>query len=143
MTDRGSDFGPPPLPDLEETEYARPFWEAANEGQFVLQYCEECDRHQYFPRPWCTSCGGTIEWVEASGEGTVYSYAIVRRTVSNPAFEGAVPYVTAYVDLQEGPRLFTRLVNCDPEAIDRGTPVAVTFEEGSDGRALPLFEPRE
>ncbi|MFC3956874.1 Zn-ribbon domain-containing OB-fold protein [Halovivax cerinus] len=131
-----------PLPSLEETPYAREFWDAATEGRLVVQRCETCARMQYFPRPRCGTCGGSVEWIEASGLGTVFSHTVIRRPVSNPAFRETVPYVTAYVTLEEGPRLFTRLVGCEPDTVERGMPVSVAFEQVSETVTLPTFEPR-
>ena len=139
MTERTSSR---PLPSLAETPYAREFWDAANEGRLVVQRCETCATTQYFPRPRCGACGGSVAWVEASGRGTVASHAVIRRPVSNPAFRDEIPYVTAYVELEEGPRLFTRIVECEPEAVERGMPVSVAFERVSETVALPTFEPR-
>jgi uncharacterized OB-fold protein len=138
----GAADGQRPLPDLDEARYARPFWAAALDERLVLQYCPDCDAHQYFPRPWCQRCAGDVEWREATGRGEVYSYTVVRRVVSNPAMADDVPYVTAYVELEEGPRMMTRLVDVDPAAVERGMPVAVTFERVGEGVALPVFRPR-
>ena len=133
---------PRPLPDLDEAAYARPFWEAAAEERLLVQYCPACDRHQYFPRPWCGGCADDVEWAEATGLGTVYSYTVVRRAVSNPALADDVPYVTAYVALEEGPRMMTRIVDCGVDDVERGLPVEVAFEHVTDQVTLPTFRPR-
>jgi len=78
-----------------------------------------------------------------SGRGTVYTYAIVRRAPT-PGFRGDVPYITAIVELEEGPRMMTNVVGvaAEPEAITVGMPVEVTFEDITDEISLPKFRPR-
>lgn len=141
-TEQPAASGSRPIPDLAEAPYARPFWEAAAEERLLVQYCPACDRHQYFPRPWCAGCAGAVEWTEASGRGTVHSHTVVRRVVSNPGVAEEVPYATAYVELDEGPRMMTRLVECDVDAVERGLPVEVCFDHVTDEVTLPVFRPR-
>jgi uncharacterized OB-fold protein len=89
----------------------------------------------------CTECGSqALEWVVACGRGTVYSYTVARRP-THPAFAERVPYVIAIVELDEGPRVTTNVVDCDPDAVRIGLPVELTFEAPVDGIALPLFRP--
>lgn len=79
-------------------------------------------------------------WVDVSGRGTVYSYTVIRQNFSR-AFRALLPYVVALVDLDEGPRLMTNIVGCDPGAVRIGLPVRVRFEPVSDEAWLPCFEP--
>jgi uncharacterized OB-fold protein len=72
----------------------------------------------------------------------VYSFTIVRQNFSR-SFRHLLPYVVALVDLDEGPRLMTNLVNCDPDGVRIGMPVRVTFEKVSDDASIPLFEPAQ
>lgn len=133
-----------PLPDPDAHPYTRPFWEAATEGRLVLQSCADCGEAQCYPRPWCAHCGSAeLEWIEASGRGTLHSRSVVRRTVGNPEFEADLPYVTGYVDLEEGPRIYTRVTDCDVDEVAVGTAVEVVFEPVTDEVALPLFRPRD
>jgi uncharacterized OB-fold protein len=81
-----------------------------------------------------------VEWVEATGRGTVYSFTVIRQNHSRP-FRDWIPYVVALVDLEEGPRLMTNLVGCSPEAVRIGLPVRATFEAVSDDAGIVLFEP--
>ena len=127
---------PVPVPDPESA----PYWEAVNEGRLVVQRCTRCGNHQLYPRPHCIRCRGPVEWVEASGRGTVYSYTVIRQNFSR-AFRHLIPYVVALVDLEEGPRLMTNLVGCEPEDVVIGMPVRVTFERVTDEASLPLFAP--
>jgi uncharacterized OB-fold protein len=127
----------PPISDA-----ARPFWEATKQRRLVLQWCRACEAPVHYPREACPRCLGTeFEWREASGRGEVYSASVMHRP-GNPAMADRVPYVVALVDLEEGVRLMSNVVGCAPEEVRVGLPVQVTWEPLSDGRALPLFEPR-
>ncbi|MBV8087305.1 MAG: Zn-ribbon domain-containing OB-fold protein [Chloroflexi bacterium] len=121
------------------TEVTRPYWEGTRAGQLLLQRCSACGHMWHPPLPRCPACHSeAFEWVPASGRGTVYSYAIVQHA-THAAFADKVPYMTALVQLEEGPRVLTNLRRCDAPAV--GLPVRVVFEELADGTVLPQFEP--
>jgi uncharacterized OB-fold protein len=127
----------PPISDI-----ARPFWDATREKRLVLQHCRSCDRAVHYPREACPRClGGDLEWRPASGRGVVYAFT-VNHVAGNPATESRAPYVVALVDLEEGVRMMTNIVGCEPGAVQVGMPVELAWEELSDGRSLPLFAPR-
>ncbi len=126
---------PAPVPDPESA----PYWSAGLEGRLVVQRCTACGRHQLYARAHCLSCRSPVEWVEASGRGTVYSFTVIRQNPSR-SFRHMIPFVVALVDLVEGPRLMTNIVGCSPEEVIVGASVRVTFEAVSDEAALPLFE---
>jgi uncharacterized OB-fold protein len=124
------------------SEASIPFWEATRRRQLVLQWCVRCDQPIHYPREVCPSClSEDLEWREASGKGEVHAFTILREP-ADPAMADKVPYVVALIDLAEGARLMSNVVGCEPEAVTVGLPVRVTWEELSDGRALPLFTPR-
>ncbi len=122
-----------PVPDA----VTEPFWEGIAEGVLRVQRCRACGRHVFYPRAVCPHCGGGLDWVEAGGGGTVHSYTIVHR--APPAYREDVPYVVALVDLDEGVRLMTRLVDVEPAAVEVGMPVEVAIQ--GEPR-LPYFRPR-
>jgi uncharacterized OB-fold protein len=129
---------PFPVPDQD----TRPFWDAAAEGRLVIQRCTACGRHVFYPRLVCPHCGGSsLEWVQASGRATVYSFTVVHR--APPAFADEAPYVVALVDLGEGPRMMTRLVGLEPAAARVGMPVEVRFVDLDDQFKLPCFGPAD
>jgi uncharacterized OB-fold protein len=131
----------PPRPAPEITAHAAPFWAAARKGMLVIQRCPACGHCQHYPRPWCTNClHEGVEFVEASGEGTVYTFTVIRRS-PNPAFAARVPYVLAFVDLDEGVRLVTNIVDCDPESVRIGQRVQARFEAIDDEHTVVLFAP--
>ncbi len=128
-------------PRPEPTPTSRPFWEATARGEFMIQHCRRCDAYVFYPRINCTGCGSLeLEWRPTSGRGSVYSYTVARRP-THPAFADRVPYVIAIVELEEGPRVTTNLVDCDPEKVKIGMPVRVVFEDPVDGIAIPVFQP--
>jgi hypothetical protein len=120
----------------------RPYWEAAGRGELLLQRCADCGVLRHRPRALCPSClSEAVEWVAASGRGTVHSFTITRQNQA-PPFRDALPYVLAYVELDEGVRLLTNVVGCPPEEVSIGMPVAVEFADaGPDGIAIPRFRP--
>lgn len=117
----------------------QPFIDGCHQGVLRLQRCTRCHRHQFYPRLVCGYCWARdLEWVSASGKGRIASFTVVRLAVS-PAHEA--PYVVALVDLKEGPRMMSRVTDCDPESVQIGAQVKVAFAETSDGAPLPVFEP--
>ena len=119
----------------------QPYWDGVEQGKLLLQHCPACGAHQYYARPLCAKCNAAgLEWREASGNGVLYSYSVVYRGPS-PAFQSIVPYVTAIVELEEGPRMLTNIVDADPESLRVEEPVRVVFREGPEGLRLPYFTP--
>lgn len=127
-----------PLPVVDAD--TRPFWEAAREHRLLIQHCPDCGRYVYYPRAICPHChSDRLEWREASGEGTIYSFTVSRRP-AGPAFEDDVPYVVAIIELEEGPRMMSNVKTDDVEKIRIGERVRVAFENVTDEIALPKFE---
>ena len=119
----------------------RAYWEGAGRGELVLQRCGSCQVVQHRPRGFCVSClSDDIEHFVASGRGEVYTYSVVRQN-QMPRFRDAVPYVVAYVQLEEGPQLLTNIVDCDPEVVSIGMPVRVDFVSTEGGLGVPRFVP--
>jgi uncharacterized protein len=128
-----------PLP--EPSEVSRPFWDGLAGGELRLQRCPDCRKHIFYARPVCPHClGDRLEWVTATGRGAVYSYTIVRRAM-HPAFQPDIPYVLAIVELEEGPRVTTNIVGCDPEAVRVDMPVKATYDKVTPDITLLKFEP--
>ena len=119
----------------------RGFWEGCGRGELWLQRCEDCGALQHRPRALCAAClSGRIAYERASGRGSVYTFTITRQNQA-PPFRGALPYVLAYVELEEGPRLLCNIVGCEPEDVRIGLPVVVDFQEAEGGIAIPRFRP--
>ena len=128
-----------PAPLLTEDNHE--FWEAARDGRLVAQRCTSCGRLRHPPRPMCPHCRSLDhELVELGGRGVVYSYALLHHP-RHPLFD--YPVVAALVDLDEGVRLVTNLVDIEPGAVRIGLPVTVTFAPTADGMAVPVFRPAD
>lgn len=126
---------------------AVPFWEAATRHALVLPHCLDCDEPFFYPRALCPTCGSrNLAWVTASGRGVLHSFC-VQYHCDVPGLADAVPFVTALVDLAEGPRMMGFLLDApdDPEAISCDVAVTVEFVDLDDGHAAVGFRavPRE
>ena len=128
-----------PIPTASpETE---PFWQGCRDGELLLQCCRACGNLQYYPRAVCTGClSSDLDWRRASGRGHIHSFTTVHRALS-PAFEDDLPYVVAVIELEEGSRMVSRIVGCDPGRLVIDLPVEVGFERIGDEIALPVFRP--
>ncbi|ELY64965.1 Zn-ribbon domain-containing OB-fold protein [Natrinema versiforme] len=127
--------GPVPVP----TGATVPFWAGTLEGELRYQECE-CGHRQLYPRAVCTACGAEDPPFEASeGVGTIYTYTVCH-VPGEPGFGDRVPYVVGAIDLAEGPRLLT-LLDADPDDLEIGTAVGVTFWQVSEKAAIPVFVP--
>jgi uncharacterized protein len=112
----------------------KPFWDAAANGTLLLKKCNACGEVHYYPRTLCPFCSSDkTEWLAASGRGTIYSYSVMRRA--------EVPYVIAYVTLEEGVTMMTNIVDCDPDAVRIGQRVKLAFRPSDGGPPVPMFTP--
>ena len=127
-----------PLP--QPTPETQNYWDGAKAGELRLQRCGGCD-HVYFPaRPFCPACSSRdVNWFTASGKGTLFSYVINHR--APPGFEA--PYIIAVVQLEEGPRMMSNLVDCPqtPDELILDMPLEVTFIKATDDISIPQFRP--
>ena len=123
------------------TEEAEPFWSATERRELVLPWCTSCGQAFWYPRPVCPRClRPDVEWRPASGHGEVYAVSVMHRP-AHPGLADRVPYAVALVDLDEGVRMLTNVVDVDAAEVRIGMEVAVTWEPMSDGRNLPVFAP--
>lgn len=128
-----------PLP--EPNEVSRPFFEGARRHVLMIQRCTRCGAYQLPGRYACDEClSGELEWVEASGRGTVFSFVVVHQRY-HPAFEP--PYNVASVELEEGPRLVSSIVGVENSDIRVGMRVEAEFESASEEISLPRFRPAD
>lgn len=125
---------PKPTPETQH------YWDGARAGELRLQRCKACDSAYFPPRPFCPECSSRdVEVFAASGRGTLYSYVI--NHMKSPGFEP--PYAIAVVELEEGPRLMSNIVDCPqtPEALVLDMALEVTWEKLTDDITLPQFRP--
>ncbi|HJQ82585.1 MAG TPA: Zn-ribbon domain-containing OB-fold protein [Candidatus Binatia bacterium] len=129
-----------PLPAI--TEDGAPFWEGCRQGELRAQRCAACGHLRWPPSVLCPRClavGG--EWVRLSGRATVWSFIVVHRP-QHPAFFADAPYNVAIVELEEGLRLHTNVVECTHDDLRIGMAVEVVFQKIDDEVTLPKFRPR-
>ena len=126
-----------PTPDAE----TQPWWDAARDGKLLIKRCGACGKAFFYPRLFCPACwSNDVEWEEASGRAVLYTYSVVHRN-DLPPFPDRVPYVAAVVDLEEGPRMMTNVVGCDPDDVAVGMALTVEFRRETDEVTAPVFRP--
>lgn len=119
--------------------FTRVFWDAARDGKLLLQYDPAVGKYQFYPRPVSVFSGRRdLEWREASGKGTVYTYTVSHK--APPPFKNVPPFVIATVELAEGVRIITNLVDCPPDRVRIGMPVRLIWVKAGDMN-FPAFEP--
>ncbi len=120
---------------------AKPYWDGAKEGKLMLPRCTTCNRVHFYPRVICPYCHSIdIEWFEASGEGYLHTFAVQHR--AGPGWGEETPFVTAYIDLKEGDRVFTVLRGVDatkPEEIKIGAKCRIEWDEASEEVHIPFW----
>jgi uncharacterized OB-fold protein len=127
---------PADLPEVGPDTAA--FWAAAAAGRLTLPRCDACGLVIWYPRPFCPEChGADVRWIESAGTGIIYSYTICRRGTGT--YARSVPYVLAYVELDEGPRVLTNIVDAKLDGIHVGQRVAAVFDPVRPGAALVRF----
>ena len=127
-----------PAPD----DHTQTFWDAARERRLLIKRCAACGRAHYYPRTFCPHCWSPdVSWEDAGGGGSVYTYSVVHQN-DLPPFNERVPYVAAIVDLDEGPRVITNIVGCEPDEVAVGLPVDVDFLDIGDDVTVPVFRLR-
>ena len=130
-----------PLPRPLSPELTRPFWEAARRHELLMPRCTTCDYIFFYPRSECPRCLSThLEWVKVSGRARLHSFTVVQQP-ANAAFRGDVPYVYAVVQLDEGPRLVSNIVQCDIEALRVDMPLEAVFDDVTPEWTLVKFKP--
>lgn len=128
---------PLPAPD----EASQPFFDGCARGLLMLQRCTACSAWHWPVREVCGEClSADLEWAEASGRGTVHSFVVMHR-VFHPGFADQVPYNLAVVELAEGPRINTNLVDIENDAIAVGMTVTARYDEEAPGVFIPRFRP--
>ncbi|WP_329121156.1 Zn-ribbon domain-containing OB-fold protein [Streptomyces sp. NBC_01465] len=128
--------------DLPEADaFTEPYWAAAREGHLLIRRCGDCGRAHHYPREFCPYCWSErVEWERASGRATLYTWSVVHRN-DLPPFGEKVPYVAAVVDLAEGPRLMTEVVEVPEAELRIGMELQVTVRAQGEF-AVPVFGPR-
>ena len=128
-----------PLPTVSGE--SKPYWDSCRLGRLVIQKCDNCSEFQFYPRGICANCwSNDIKWYPATGKGTVWSFTVTyqNRTLG---FAEDVPYILALVELEEGVRMFTNIIDCQPTDVSIGMDVEVTFVQANNQISIPYFKP--
>ncbi len=128
---------PLPTPSPETRRY----WEGCKNHELWLPFCRACESFYFYPRDFCPNCfSWDTEWRQSAGKGTIYSFAVHFRPW-HPGWNDEVPYVTALVQLDEGPRIYSNIVDVegDPRRLRCDSPVEVVWDDVSEEISLPKF----
>lgn len=127
-----------PLPYIHSETKA--YWEGARAHEFLIRKCRSCGRHHFYPRDFCPTCFSfDVEWVRASGRGTIHSFTICHRPAQG--FEKELPYNIVLVELEEGVRMMSTVVLCPPDDLAIGMAVEVVYDDVTPEVTLPKFRP--
>jgi uncharacterized protein len=123
------------------SDAALPFWNATRDRRLELQWCGACQTPIHYPREVCPACLRTeLQWRPATGSGTIYAFTVEHHP-ADPRLAAMAPFVIALVDLAEGVRMATNIVECPIDAVAVGMEVEVGWVPLPDGRHLPVFKP--
>ena len=126
-----------PLPVLEG--FAKEFYEGCQRGELLFQCCGRCDAWRHVPRELCAECGSwEWSWKASSGRGKVFTWTVIARPL-HPAFAEDVPLAAVVVELEEGVRILSHVIDCPPEELEMEMPVEVSFESITEDITLPRF----
>lgn len=127
------------LPVIEED--SKPFWDAARERRLLIRRCGDCGDAHFYPRSFCPFCWSErVQWEEASGQASLYTHSTVYRN-DLPPFGERVPYVAAMVDLREGPRMTTEVIDVDGADLEIGMALEAAFRDLTDEITAVVFRP--
>ena len=128
---------------LEVTNLNKQFWDGTKRHELVIQKCKKCGEYQWYARANCIHCGTREpEWAKVSGKGTIYSYTIISLVVGNsPLYNLEIPFAIGLVELDEGPRIYARLVDCGPTEVKIDMRVEVDFKDLTSEITIPVFKP--
>jgi len=127
-----------PIPVI--TAEAREFWEGCKRHELLIQRCKDCGTYRHYPRPMCPKCGSwNTEWARVSGKGKVYTWTVAVQPF-HPGFMEETPYAAVIIELDEGVRLVSNVMDVKPEDLYVGMPVEVVFEDVTEEVTLPKFK---
>jgi uncharacterized OB-fold protein len=130
---------PIPVPTAE----TQPYWDATKQHELRIQRCKNCGQFRHYPQPMCPNCYSTdVEWAKVSGKGKIFTWLITNRAF-HPGFANEVPYATVVVELDEGVRMISKMVDTKIEELEIGMPVEVVFEDITPEITLPMFKKAE
>jgi uncharacterized protein len=124
-----------PVRKVEANIDTQEFWDATAQGKLLLRKCTDCSTVIWYPRPYCPECQSfNTTWIESSGRGVIYSFSITRK--GQGVWADKAPYVVAYVELEEGPRVLTNVVAPNVDDVHIGMAVSAIFDDTGEGMAV-------
>ena len=130
------------LADIETTGEWKPFWEGLQRSEVLIQQCKACGHKQFYPRYLCTACGGEPDWLSFDGEAVLYTYSVIRKHHQSP-FKQMAPYIVAMIDLGDGVRMMSNVINCDLEQVEIGMRLKPAFVEAREGLTVLYWQPAQ
>jgi uncharacterized OB-fold protein len=128
-----------PLPHIDEEN--RPWWEAAQRHELYIQKCRDCGDLRFHPRALCTNCmSSNAEWIKCKGSGRIYTFTVTNQNGAS-GFRDSLPYVLAWVQLDEGVKLMTNIIDCPPDQVKIDMPVEAVFDDVTPEVTLVKFRP--
>ena len=128
-----------PLPRMEGL--AGEFYDWCRRHELRFQQCTACNTWRHVPREMCAACGSTEwAWAPSSGQGRVFTWTLVARAM-HPAFQHDTPYAAVVIEMEEGVRLVSQVIDCAPDELEIGMPVEVAFDDVTPEVTLPKFRP--
>lgn len=128
-----------PLPVM--TTLSREYWDGCKENKLLYQHCRDCNEVIFFPKYLCPDCmGHDLEWLESAGKGKILTFTVTYESAP-PAFMAAVPYAVAIIEMDEGYRMMSNIIECDFDALECEMPVEVVFDPVTPEVTLPKFRP--
>ena len=137
MSDHSETYSKP-LPALDGL--TKEFYNWCRRGDLRFQRCSACQAWRHVPRPMCAACG-SFEWTwqRSSGRGTVFSWTVAERPM-HPAFQNDAPYAPVVIEMAEGVRLVSEMLDCSPDELEIGMPVELVFDHVTPEITLPKFK---
>lgn len=127
-----------PASQIAQDSDSRPYWEGLALGELRIQRCDSCSRAVFYPRSLCPHCfSDQLSWIVASGKGTIYSYTVAHQAYG--PFAPDIPFIIALIELEEGVRMMSRILDAPRERVTVGAAVQVTFEKVEEDLTLPYF----
>jgi uncharacterized OB-fold protein len=126
-----------PLPRIDERN--KPHWDGNAAGELRVQRCDDCSTLRFPASRWCPNClSEKASWHKVSGKGTVWSWCVFHRAYFK-GFEPDLPYAVALIELDEGPKIYSNLVDVTRDKIRIGMRVRAVFEKATDDVTLVKF----
>ncbi|MBM3226570.1 MAG: DNA-binding protein [Candidatus Tectomicrobia bacterium] len=117
------------------------FYQFCKQHELRFQRCQDCGTWRHMPRESCAACGSfSWSWERSCGQGQLFSWTVIHRAL-HPGFTADVPYATAVIELAEGVRLVSQVLDVPVEQFRIGLPVEVVFEDVTPEVTLPKFRP--